>query len=77
MRLDHNNAIGVGVTLSRRNLKTLIAMLDSRELAIIILPLEGYDHMLAVVAEEDEVHYKGRVPAGSMPIEIEERVLAS
>lgn len=64
------------ITLSRRNLQTLIAKLDG-------FPKESKAHLmrddpltgsrLVVVAEEDDVHYADRVP-GAMHLETEERI---
>jgi hypothetical protein len=50
------------VTLSRRNLKTLLAKLDGfpKDSACVITKTDDGDHYLIVRAEEDEVHYGKR-----------------
>ena len=77
MRLDVLTPMRAEITLSRRNLLTLIAFLagiGSDEQAT--LARLDFDNTLVVVnAEEDEDHYRGRAsPPGQMHPDIEARI---
>jgi hypothetical protein len=77
MRLDRVTRTEVMVTLSRRNLLTLLAKLDghpSNSACTIVLPgVEGPE--LLVRAEENEAHYQSRgAPPGSMHPDTESRL---
>ena len=56
------------VTLSRRNLLTLLAKLEIPGSSRTIIKPDG----TYVIAEPDELHYQGRVPPGPMTPETEE-----
>ena len=73
MRLDHVTPIEVEITLSRRNLRALLAFLDERRrgeepLLAFLDPQKG---LLVVNAEEDQAHYANRRPPGRMPEHVE------
>lgn len=69
------NGKGVFLKLSRRNLEALIAKLDNRTQMTPALIRDTDDgHRFIVIAEENDVHYKGREP-GKMKPETEERMV--
>jgi len=70
MRIDRISSAGVYVTLSRRNLMSLLAKLDGHPVAseceiARLETLNGTTMWLSVKVEEDDVHYNGRT-AGPM-----------
>lgn len=68
---DVEGVEGVTVTLSRRNLLTLLAKLDGHP------PNSGMtisSGELTVIAEEDETHYANRPPAGPMHPDTEDAI---
>jgi hypothetical protein len=77
MRLNVVTPRRAEITLSRRNLLTLIAYLDgigSDERATLVF-LDLDNTLLVVNAEEDDVHYRGRTtPPGRMHPDIEARI---
>jgi hypothetical protein len=77
MRLDVVTPRRAEITLSRRNLLTLIAYLDdigSEERATLAF-LDADNTLLVVNAEEDKAHYQGRTtPPGRMHPDIEARI---
>lgn len=60
MKITHSGRI-TEVTLSKRNLETLLNKLTSEESARTLFTVRD-GHMLLVKAEPDEEHYKGREP---------------
>jgi hypothetical protein len=78
MRLDLVTPIEVEITLSRRNLGTLLAFLDDRrngEEPLLAFRDPTKDVLLVVNAEEDQSHYAKRSnPPGRMPAHIEARL---
>lgn len=80
MRLDRVTRTQVVVTLSRRNLLTLLAKLDGHppsSACTIVLPGGGEGPELVVRAEDDHAHYqKRREPPGSMHPDTEARMAA-
>ena len=81
MRLDGFEPRLIAITLSRRNLLTLLAKLDgypSKSACSIYLPGEGFDPTIFVHAEPDEVHYGTRPePPGAMHPDTEARLSGS
>jgi len=77
VRLDLVTPVRAEITLSRRNLLTLIAYLDGMgpdERATLAF-LDDDGTLLVVNAEEDEDHYRGRAtPPGRMHPDIEARI---
>lgn len=67
----------VGVTLSRRNLESLLAKLDRPgEATRTLMRMTEDGIILTIVAEEDEQHYGDRKP-GNMGQDIEVKLAAS
>jgi hypothetical protein len=81
MRLDRATRTEVVVTLSRRNLLTLLAKLDghpSNSACTILLPGGGEGPELLVRAEENDAHYQTRPePPGPMHPDTEARMTAA
>lgn len=74
MKADPNNTGPRLVILSRRNLMTLLAKLDGHPKGSACAIIGGDDAIgIAVIAEEDEIHYAGRIP-GVMHHETESRI---
>jgi len=80
MRLDRVTRTEVLVTLSRRNLLTLLAKLDGHppnSACTIVLPGGGEGPGLVVRAEENDAHYQARPePPGPMHPDTEARMAA-
>jgi hypothetical protein len=78
MRLDRVTRTEVVVTLSRRNLLTLLAKLDGHpphSACTIVLPGGGEGPALMVRAEENDAHYGSRPePPGPMHSDTESRM---
>jgi hypothetical protein len=78
MRLDLATPIEVEITLSRRNLRALLAFLDSRrsgEEPLLAFLDPTKDVLLVVNGEEDQPHYAKRCnPPGRMPEHVEARL---
>jgi hypothetical protein len=69
MRLDRADSEVVQVTLSRRNLLSLLAKVDGHPAVssgAIIFPGTGAEPTLVVVSESDSVHYAKRTGPGPM-----------
>ena len=61
MRIDALTGREVRITLSKRNLETLLAKLE-REDSERTLFTNGHNGLLVVVAEDDATHYANREP---------------
>ncbi len=62
MKLEQQGSV-VMVTLSRRNLQTLLNKLDDSESERTLMKRDG-GRLLVVTAEEDEPHYRNRPEGG-------------
>lgn len=59
----------VRVTLSKRNLETLLSKLGREDSARTLTRLTDDDVYLTVIAEPDDVHYAGRTPGAVYPLD--------
>ena len=79
MKLEIKDGYRVEVSLSRRNLMTLLAKLDGNpHESLCTIYSEGFFGRLSVQVQEDAIHYKDRIiPPGEMHPDTEREIQQS